>query len=183
MIVGVKEIDLSQVAEQSGVDLTRRGSRWVGLCPFHTEKTPSFFIFGNNRFKCFGCGESGDCIDFVMKLHGLSFPEALKHLGIEQGRPKKKARVDLQRGKRRAELVKQFRDWEQRYGWVVGDRIFKIETLMDKGIPPQDLELYAPLFHELTIALYHQDILINGSDKQKFLLFQEAQKCRMKNSI
>ena len=50
------------------------------LCPFHQEKTPSFFIFSSNRFKCFGCGEHGNAIDFIQKQKGLNFPQAVKFL-------------------------------------------------------------------------------------------------------
>lgn len=60
-----------------------RGSvRLNGLCPFHEEKTPSFYIFtNNNTWHCFGvCGDGGDVISFVMKLKGLSFIEAMEIL-------------------------------------------------------------------------------------------------------
>lgn len=52
----------------------------TGLCPFHQEQTPSFHIAKNNRFKCFGCGESGDSITFVMKDQNLNFIQAVKKL-------------------------------------------------------------------------------------------------------
>ena len=68
------------------VDLKRRGANYLGLCPFHNEKTPSFTVSDDKRiFKCFGCGESGDVITFMMKYHGLSYPEALKELAKRAG--------------------------------------------------------------------------------------------------
>jgi DNA primase len=97
-----QDIDLASVVTDSGVELKRSGTRHVGLCPFHDEKTPSLFIFPDNHFKCFGCGEHGDCIDFVQKLHGLSFKDALKHLGIEQGRITPEVKRNIERRKRRA---------------------------------------------------------------------------------
>ena len=72
-----KNIDLAQVVQEAGVGTQQQGSRQIGLCPFHDDKTPSFFIFDNQRFKCFGCGENGDVVDFVQKLYGLSFKDAL----------------------------------------------------------------------------------------------------------
>lgn len=52
-----------------------------GLCPFHTEKTPSFVVYeSKNRFKCFGCLAGGDAIDFYQKLNGTSFPETVRAL-------------------------------------------------------------------------------------------------------
>src|SRR6266542_6315518 len=64
------------------------GSRYVGLCPFHNEKTPSFGVNVVHQFyKCFGCGVGGDVIDFVMKYEGISFYEALKSLAERNGIP------------------------------------------------------------------------------------------------
>jgi len=62
--------------------------RYVGLCPFHNEKTPSFGVNVVRQFyKCFGCGAGGDVIDFVMKYEGISFYEALKSLAERNGIP------------------------------------------------------------------------------------------------
>lgn len=63
------------------VDLKKSGTRFLGLCPFHGEKTPSFTVHpGQQFFHCFGCGESGDVFTFMMKYHNLDFPAALKEL-------------------------------------------------------------------------------------------------------
>jgi DNA primase len=64
------------------------GSRYVGLCPFHNEKTASFGVHPVHQFyKCFGCGEGGDVLKFIMKIDGLSFYEALKLLAEQHGIP------------------------------------------------------------------------------------------------
>ena len=64
---------------QSEVELQKRGANFVGCCPFHKEKTPSFTVFpSTGTYKCFGCGEGGDAVSFLIDLHGFTFPEALE---------------------------------------------------------------------------------------------------------
>ncbi len=63
------------------VKLKRRGTNYLGLCPFHNEKTPSFTVSSAKEiYKCFGCGKSGNAIGFVMEHEKLTYPEALKWL-------------------------------------------------------------------------------------------------------
>lgn len=67
----------------SYVKLKKSGSSYKGLCPFHNEKTPSFFVNEQKRiFHCFGCGASGDIITFIMKIERLSYVETIKKLGL-----------------------------------------------------------------------------------------------------
>ena len=66
--------------------LKRRGRSWVGLCPFHKEKTPSFHVNPDRGFfHCFGCKESGSAIDFLMRNDGYTFPEAVRALAERAG--------------------------------------------------------------------------------------------------
>ena len=68
------------------IELKKAGANYVGLCPFHAEKTPSFSVNPSRQFfHCFGCGESGDVFTFMMKYHRLGFPEALKELATRAG--------------------------------------------------------------------------------------------------
>ncbi len=70
------------------VPLSRSGSSFRGLCPFHREKTPSFFVHpARQAFKCFGCGEGGSVFHFLMKARNLSFAEAVEDLGERVGVP------------------------------------------------------------------------------------------------
>lgn len=68
------------------VRLTKKGRSFMGLCPFHKEKTPSFSVNQERGFfHCFGCKESGSAVDYVMKLEGLSFPDAIRALAERIG--------------------------------------------------------------------------------------------------
>src|SRR5579871_6743498 len=72
------------------VKLKRQGTtgRYLGLCPFHQEKTGSFNVNQTRQFyKCFGCGVGGDVLKFVQEIDGLTFPEALKMLAEKNGIP------------------------------------------------------------------------------------------------
>lgn len=63
------------------VSLKRRGANWVGLCPFHNDRSPSFYVSkAKGVCKCFACGEGGSAVNFLMKLEQLSYTEALKWL-------------------------------------------------------------------------------------------------------
>jgi DNA primase len=66
------------------VRLARSGKQWKGCCPFHGEKTPSFYVY-DDGYHCFGCGAHGDAITFVMQSQGLSFMEAVNQLAAEAG--------------------------------------------------------------------------------------------------
>ncbi len=66
------------------VKLARSGRNWKGCCPFHGEKTPSFYVY-DDHFHCFGCGVHGDVISFVMQMEGKNFPEAVEELSAAVG--------------------------------------------------------------------------------------------------
>ena len=76
-------LDTAQIADVVGdfVSLKRRGANFVACCPFHNEKTPSFYVSpAKGIYKCFGCGKSGTAVGFVMEHESLSYVEALRYL-------------------------------------------------------------------------------------------------------
>ncbi|MFC7597582.1 CHC2 zinc finger domain-containing protein [Terrabacter sp. GCM10028922] len=79
---------LADVVSTAGVELHPRGHGWVGCCPFHEDTTPSLSVDGvPDRFHCFGCGASGDVVDFIQRLHGLDFRDAVAMLESHPGHP------------------------------------------------------------------------------------------------
>jgi len=96
------------------IDLKRSGSSYKGLCPFHGEKSPSFFVSDQmQRYKCFGCGVSGDVLEFLQQYEGMSFLEALKYLadraGIELKKIHKSSDDDLR------EKLLEILNWSLKY--------------------------------------------------------------------
>ncbi|NPU84892.1 MAG: DNA primase [Syntrophaceae bacterium] len=68
------------------VTLRKTGRNFIGLCPFHKEKTPSFTVNPEKQiFHCFGCGEGGNAVTFLMKMNAMTYPEALRHLAGKMG--------------------------------------------------------------------------------------------------
>ncbi len=72
--------DIVDIVSES-VILKKSGRNFFGLCPFHSEKSPSFSVNADKQiFHCFGCGAGGNALSFIMKYHGISFPEAVRML-------------------------------------------------------------------------------------------------------
>ena len=174
MIAELKQnIDLVSVVEAAGIELRRSGSRMVGSCPFHDDKTPSFFVFPDNHFKCFGCQASGDVIDFVQKMYGFSFPDALKYLGIEQGRVTPKIREDIKKRKiekQKAETDKQFEINLQYTLFILVDATHKAVKAI-KTI--DDFEKYGDILQPLPWWEYNLDLLNFGSREDREAVCRE----------
>lgn len=100
-----KSYDIVEVVS-SYVRLKRVGRNFVGLCPFHSEKTPSFVVSPEKQiFKCFGCGVAGDVVSFYTKIKGITFKEALLELAEKAGiRVDKKYFIEKKKEKNLTEL-------------------------------------------------------------------------------
>jgi hypothetical protein len=76
-----KGVDIVSLFSSFGVHLEKKGKSWMGRCPWHEDTTPSLSVDQEKGlYNCFGCGESGDAFDLVMKERGLDFPSAVKFL-------------------------------------------------------------------------------------------------------
>jgi len=100
------------------VNLKKAGRNYKGLCPFHSEKTPSFMVSPELQiYKCFGCGAGGDVISFLQQIEGMDFYEALKILADKAGVKLKTVRPEQRREK--DVLYKIHEDTSRFYNWVL----------------------------------------------------------------
>lgn len=93
--------------------LKKKGANWMGCCPFHQEKTPSFSVNPAKGFyKCFGCGKGGNAFTFLMEMEGLNFPEAIQRVAEMNGIPLPEPIDDkqFQQSKKRREEKKELSD-------------------------------------------------------------------------
>ena len=105
-----EQADIVQVIGEY-VELKRSGVRYLGLCPFHTEKTPSFSVNqADQYYYCFGCQAAGDVFSFIMNYHRIEFNEALKlladkyHIAIPEKKETAKHQAERQRRERLFQL-------------------------------------------------------------------------------
>ena len=86
------------------VQLKKKGSTYFGLCPFHSEKSPSFSVTpGKQMYYCFGCGAGGNVYTFLMEYENFTFPEAVEYLAERCGMPLPKAEEESPEAKREAD--------------------------------------------------------------------------------
>ena len=93
----------------SYVQLKRKGRLYGGLCPFHSEKTPSFYVYPDTQsFYCFGCGAGGDAISFTKKINSIDYGEAVKMLAARAGMPE--PQEDDKTGRMRSRILSMNRE-------------------------------------------------------------------------
>lgn len=135
---------------QDFVNLKKRGVNYIGLCPFHNEKTPSFTVSpSKNIYKCFGCGRGGNGIDFLMEHEAFSYPEALRYVAklydipIEETRQSSQAIQETQR-RDALQIVNEFAEqyyitnlWGSDPGKSIG-----LNYLKDRGFIEKTIKAY-----------------------------------------
>lgn len=164
--------DIKLIIEQEGIEL-KRGK---ALCPFHSERTPSFMVNRNKQtFHCWGCGEHGDVISFIMKLKGISFKDALIYLGIKSGQPvkvdpaiarEKKIQRDYETAINNLyeKLCRQSRELHK----------VRIQVKDNPGeLTEQGAAYFARLMGELAEIDFKLDTLIEGSFEDKIFLLRD----------
>jgi DNA primase len=127
-------------------DLRRQGARWVGLCPFHDERTPSFSVDGQEKlYHCFGCGVGGDVIKFIEEKDGLGFAEAVELLadryGVELEREQEDPRAEAKRQRRRRleQLLDRTAGYYANFLWEAPEAGKAREYLAGRGLNEETL--------------------------------------------
>lgn len=169
MLEAIKIID---VIRNEGIPIreTLKGGRF--RCPFHEDTHPSAFAYRDtNRFFCFGCGERGDAIDFIMKLKGIGFKEARAYLGNNGADLTKRTDYPWELKKL---LLEGFWEWERQYYDGLAT-IYRVSHKLMKRLGTMDeVEQLAALYHELPLIGHRMDILLFGSEEEKYQLFKEV---------
>jgi DNA primase len=131
-------------------DLRRQGARWVGLCPFHEERTPSFSVDAQEKlYHCFGCGVGGDTIKFVEEKEGVGFAEAVELLaeryGVELQREKEDPRAEARRQQRRrlSDLLDRTAAFYAHFLWEAEEAAKARAYLAERGLEEETLRAFA----------------------------------------
>ncbi|HXS45842.1 MAG TPA: DNA primase [Solirubrobacterales bacterium] len=142
-------VDIVEVIS-AHTDLRRQGARWVGLCPFHEERTPSFSVDAQEKlYHCFGCGVGGDTIKFVEEKEGLGFAEAVELLadryGVELQREREDPRAEARRQQRRrlGELLDRTATFYTQYMWDSEEAGKARSYLAERGLGEETLRAFA----------------------------------------
>jgi len=130
-------------------DLRRQGTRWVGLCPFHEERTPSFSVEAQEKlYHCFGCGVGGDTIKFVEEKEGLGFAEAVELLadryGVELEREREDPQAEAKRQQRRrlGDLLDRTAGFYATYLWDSEEAAKARAYLAERGLGEETLRAF-----------------------------------------
>ena len=167
--------NIVQVIQQEGISLKKFARRYKALCPLYHENTPSFTVYPDTQsFYCFGCNEGGDVIDFIMKLKGMLFTEALAYLGINSDNGCKPAKRDRKMLLKRR-LVGVVRQWEKRYYDKLAFIYRTFNKTKAKFKMMEEAEKFADVYRIMSICEYHMDILYYGDDETKYELFLEVE--------
>ena len=165
------------------VEIRPAGKNFVGLCPFHTEKTPSFHISPDTqRYKCFGCGQSGDIFNFIQEIENLDFPETLEKLakeaGVELKKIKKNPHIEKLELLNRKATEYYFRSLKKNdnivaFKYLTGERRYTEDSIKNFALG------YAPgnggliTFLKKSGSFSEQDLLSSGLFSRKGLALRE----------
>ncbi len=168
--------DIREVISER-VELRKAGKENLGLCPFHADKTPSFSVNADKGvFHCFGCGASGDVFDFIMRLDGLTFPEARKSLGIDTMGKRPEPRVSPNR--KAASLLA---GWLNQQYLLLGSRLRELSRQIGiadpelKEILEREWEILSDLHEDLQQPEYAEELFRAKDSIERITEFAPAE--------
>ncbi len=178
-IIRVKaQTELKRLVEEiTQVPMKQVGAnQYRTLCPLpgHQEETPSFNIYDNRRFRCYGCGKHGDALDFLRETKGMSFHEAYRYLGgdYENLSPWERE-LQHARQRHRQELMEHYRQWTVDKSNELGLLIRAAEKAVTAIRDEAALNKYGGIYDKLEVWRYwFHDILINGTDEERYDLYR-----------
>lgn len=171
---------LDAVQRYSGVELKKQGRNYVGLCPFHAERTPSFTVSPEKGFfYCFGCGTGGDVITFTAKLYGLRPLDAARKLAQDFGiplpdgkRPSKETLQQLREIQRKRELERALQKWANE-AYLKACTLYRcINRTLQRG-GWEAYQKIPKLVHLLPVIENDLNILQFGTPEEKLALFTQ----------
>lgn len=160
---------------QSRVVLKKRGANYWGCCPFHNEKTPSFCVnVQKGIFKCFGCGEGGDAISFLMKINNQSFTDVIRDLaeqyGIELPKAYGNSKQFSEEKKQIKELLKDACEYFHENIYSMPEAKGALEYLTNRGITKEIIDEYKLGYSPKGYGELHQKF----KDKYTPVIFEKA---------
>lgn len=169
----IEKPNIIEVIGREGIQLRQRGKYLWALCPFHSEKTPSFMVNPEKQsFKCYGCGKCGDAIDFIQHYKGLPFKDTLVYLGISSNG---KVKTNPQESKRRG-VVNKFREWCSNYAKYSSEMLRLCNRIDSLIKSPDDMELsgLGKMYMMKDIYQHHLSVLESKNDELKFQMYKEV---------
>lgn len=163
-------ITLSDVVGKR-VRLTRAGREFKGCCPFHNEKTPSFYVNDDKQFfHCFGCGAHGSVIDFAMRHDNLSFPEAVETLAAIVGlQVPKSAPQDIEKARREKSLytlMDEAAKWMEAQLRIPSNKV-PFDYIRDRGVPDEVISSFRIGYAPADMQAMRKHLLAQGyTDEQ-----------------
>lgn len=170
----IQKPDILSVFSREGIETDYHGRF---LCPFHEDKSPSGKVYtSSGRWRCFACDIGGDAVDLVRRLHGLTYGEALRHLGIDGPRTPDSIRQERE-AKAARERRRRYRAELRGLSNKLSDRLREMYRLRDAwkdyDTDEETRASWAEAVQDIPHVEYKLDVLINGNEQDKLEIYKE----------
>lgn len=154
--------DITETITREGIHVKQNKAH----CPFHEDDTPSLMVYPkNNSWYCYGCNIGGDAIEFIRRHRGLSYKQAISHLGVKYRQPCKRDILRLDK-------IREFKEWEQRYH---AELCQQYRTIQNHKFLAWDMDdIHAEAYHAEPLIIHRLDVLDCGDNAAKMQLRREV---------